>query len=29
MGGVIKSMLPWADDPQQCSFPGFTPPDGE
>ncbi|MGV9534544.1 sigma factor [Streptosporangium sandarakinum] len=28
-GGVIKSMLPWADDPQQCSFPGFTPPDGE
>ncbi|GAB2447836.1 hypothetical protein GCM10027187_13520 [Streptosporangium sandarakinum] len=27
--GTIKRMLPWGDDPQQCSFPGFTPPDGE
>ncbi|MGV9327096.1 permease-like cell division protein FtsX [Streptosporangium sandarakinum] len=27
--GMIKSKLPWSDDPQQCSFPGFTPPDGE
>ncbi|MEU6737763.1 permease-like cell division protein FtsX [Streptosporangium sandarakinum] len=26
--GMIKSRLPWSDDPRQCSFPGFTPPGG-